>query len=208
MYLQDLQARLQRAGFQSTSVDISVSSSQTTSIRSDRPPGGAAAYPQLRIEPARQIRLVEILPGQGNEKIQCQLHVRTLLPDDERSSGSSREEYDALSYACGSDEDPQTIQVDEMSAFPVRRNLHAVLKRLRARSSRRKIWIDQLSINQDDSSGEKNFQVPLMGLIYGKASEVIVWLGDAPDEVEGKTEGLRQREQLKYALKNTEPRCK
>ena len=50
--------------------------------------------------------------------------------------------------------------------------------RLRSRSPR--IWIDAVCINQEDLV-ERNAQVSLMGRIYSKAQQVIVWLG-LPDK--------------------------
>ena len=44
-----------------------------------------------------------------------------------------------------------------------------------------RIWIDAISINQHDAP-EKNVQVPMMSLIYGRANRVIVWLGDASQD--------------------------
>ncbi|KAK3953301.1 heterokaryon incompatibility protein-domain-containing protein, partial [Pseudoneurospora amorphoporcata] len=42
------------------------------------------------------------------------------------------------------------------------------------------IWIDQICINQLDNN-EKSHQVQLMGQIYSRAMEVLVWLGPAAD---------------------------
>ncbi|KAI9869595.1 MAG: hypothetical protein M1830_005317, partial [Pleopsidium flavum] len=42
------------------------------------------------------------------------------------------------------------------------------------------IWVDQLCIDQSNVE-ERNHQVRLMGRIYGKAQNVVVWLGDEDD---------------------------
>lgn len=46
-----------------------------------------------------------------------------------------------------------------------------------------KYWIDQICINQGDSS-EKNRQVPLMGEVYSKAGIVKAWLGEEAEDGE------------------------
>jgi hypothetical protein len=43
------------------------------------------------------------------------------------------------------------------------------------------IWIDAICINQLDLT-EKNHQVAMMGNVYSRAAEVLVWLGDDNDE--------------------------
>jgi len=50
---------------------------------------------------------------------------------------------------------------------------------LRHPSEPRILWIDAICINQDDND-DKNYQVPLMGTIYTRATVVDIWLG--PEE--------------------------
>lgn len=45
------------------------------------------------------------------------------------------------------------------------------------------VWIDSLCINQEDKRGEKPQQIALMHQIFGKAQQVIAWLG--PESVSG-----------------------
>lgn len=67
-------------------------------------------------------------------------------------------------------------------------NLHGFLRRwaARVRSDQEEtgdvdyLWIDQLSINQDDLL-EKSAQVASMGEIYARAVITIMWLGDHPN---------------------------
>lgn len=65
-------------------------------------------------------------------------------------------------------------------------NLDSALRHVRSEKEGVKIWIDVICINQKDVP-EKNSQVKNMGLVYSRASRVLVWLGpDNPDEKGGK----------------------
>ena len=59
-------------------------------------------------------------------------------------------------------------------------NLWNALHRLRHHSRPRRLWIDQICINQGRTY-ERNRQVQLMGKVYRQARQVIVWLGDVKD---------------------------
>ncbi|KAK8207084.1 heterokaryon incompatibility protein-domain-containing protein [Phyllosticta capitalensis] len=90
-------------------------------------------------------------------------------------------EYVALSYTWGDAKDTGQIVVNG-ALFTVTANLLAVLevlvglKELRGRP----LWIDAICINQNDKD-EKNSQVPLMGCIYSRATEVFAWIGPESD---------------------------
>lgn len=44
------------------------------------------------------------------------------------------------------------------------------------------VWIDQLCINQNEgNSAEKTHQIKLMGEIYSRATQVLIWFGPGPD---------------------------
>ena len=57
-------------------------------------------------------------------------------------------------------------------------DLEAALRALRYLNRDRYLWIDQVCINQDYTQ-EKNHQVVMMADIYGRASKVCIWLGEA-----------------------------
>jgi hypothetical protein len=59
-------------------------------------------------------------------------------------------------------------------------NLYDALMAIRPSKEPIIIWIDFLCINQSDT-GEKCWQVALMGNIYRQAQKVIAWLGPADD---------------------------
>ena len=58
----------------------------------------------------------------------------------------------------------------------VRKNLYEFLAHARLEGWNRHLWIDALCINQNDNV-EKSGQVALIGEIYSRASQVLVWLG-------------------------------
>ena len=60
-------------------------------------------------------------------------------------------------------------------------NLGNFLGRASSLCRPRPIWIDAVCINQNDDL-EKSGQIPLMGEIYSKAAEVLVWLGSGSKE--------------------------
>ena len=123
-------------------------------------------YKELNFQD-REIRVIALLPGQWSETIRCVLTVVSL---------GKRPSYQALSYVWGDPSIQHEILVNQQH-FPVTHNLHLALRRLRDTSAVRMIWIDALCINQENVD-ERNQQVRLMGDIYRKASEVLIWLGD------------------------------
>ena len=85
--------------------------------------------------------------------------------------------YEALSYTWG--DEPATAKIKlNQKVFLCRPNLHAALRRLRRTDEPRHLWVDAISINQDDTA-ERNHQVGLMRSIYSQAQVVIAWLGES-----------------------------
>jgi hypothetical protein len=101
---------------------------------------------------------------------------------------------------------------ESVSIFPVRKNLFTALRRLRKPTPRysktnninydafwkphnaRVIWIDAICMNQKDSV-EKNMQLPRMREIYGKATNVSIWLGETNDDSDISMDFVRQLSQ-------------
>ncbi|KAM0183793.1 hypothetical protein ACHAPF_000237 [Botrytis cinerea] len=124
---------------------------------------------------SNNIRLLRILPNENEEAdINCTLFVYPL-----HDSGRGTHRYEALSYVWGDADNSCSICVNGHSLI-VRANLHSALLRLRDPVLDRIIWIDAICINQEDLS-ERGHQVQLMAKIYSKASQVVVWLGEAAD---------------------------
>ncbi|KAL6241530.1 hypothetical protein RBB50_011553 [Rhinocladiella similis] len=113
-----------------------------------------------------EIRTLLIEPGPKGSPIVCELQV---IPSP-RSS-----QYEALSYVWGDATQSTSISCNGFK-FPVTESLHSALLHLRYPDSWRRLWVDQLGINQA-SHDEVMKQVGLMGTIYSSASRVIVWLG-------------------------------
>jgi hypothetical protein len=80
------------------------------------------------------------------------------------------------------------------SIMEVTTNLEAALRELRAWQIT-KIWVDAICINQRDVA-ERGIQVPRMGLIYSKATEVIAWLGVEAENSRAACKAIRSLEDL------------
>jgi hypothetical protein len=131
------------------------------------------------------IRLLRLLPSEiENAPIRCQLFNHSL-----QESGKRAHPYDALSYAWGKSDETRLIFIDEHN-LRVTPNLYEALFHLRYRSIERTIWIDAVCINQEDIK-EKGQQILSMANIYGQASRVVVWLGEAADNSDQALEEIR-----------------
>jgi hypothetical protein len=131
------------------------------------------------------IRLLRLHPSEDkNAVVQCQLFNYSLEESSERTHP-----YDALSYVWGESGKTRPIRINEHE-LPVTLNLHEALSRLRYRYIERIVWVDAVCIDQGNIQ-EKEQQIQLMAKIYGQASRVIVWLGDAADNSNQALEEIR-----------------
>ncbi|KAJ8113454.1 hypothetical protein OPT61_g4415 [Boeremia exigua] len=116
----------------------------------------------------REIRLLELAPGEYDDELVISLNVDTLhqnLP-----------EYYALSYAWGQYRSSQMALVDGRSVG-IGLNLDCALRHIRCSLSQPLLmWVDALCINQRDVE-ERNAQVLLMRDIYSSAERVLISLG-------------------------------
>ncbi|KAK5679132.1 hypothetical protein LTS10_008791 [Elasticomyces elasticus] len=135
-------------------------------------------YVYERLPPSshgRFIRLVEVLPELTEAgSVQCYIHEVSLDENTPR--------YQSLSYSWGTISDMYNILCNGQS-LKITQTLHGVLLALRLPDKSRLIWIDQLSINQQDAI-EKTQQVAMMRDIYQGSSLTIAWLGDATDDTD------------------------
>jgi hypothetical protein len=123
-------------------------------------------YEPLAVE-TPNVRLLHLLKGSKSEPIICRLtHVN--LDEDP--------EYEALSYTWGDPTVTQPIRVND-SLRQFTSNLVLALQYLRYDDRDRYLWVDAVCINQADTV-ERGQQVTMMGQIYSKAKDVIVWLGE------------------------------
>ncbi|KAE9367120.1 hypothetical protein N431DRAFT_300133, partial [Stipitochalara longipes BDJ] len=111
-------------------------------------------------------RLITLLPGNGASPIECLLTTTNL---------SKQPEYEALSYLWGEVDAAYGILLNGQP-FPVGKLLWLALYRLRHTINHQTLWIDAISINQNDEA-EKAIQIRQMGKIYSQASTVLAWLG-------------------------------
>jgi hypothetical protein len=115
-----------------------------------------------------RIRILTLHAGSGDSLISCDLNEVPL---------SANPKYEALSYVWGDEANKLPAQVaGKTVAITV--NLSIALHHLRLPTQSRTLWVDALCINQQDLD-ERSSQVQLMGEIFGAASCVLIWLGEA-----------------------------
>ena len=82
----------------------------------------------------------------------------------------------------GESKQNETIHIVSVESEPrtmvlkVTESLLTALRNLRYAKESRRLWVDQLCINQGDTE-ERGAQVSIMGEIYNKATCTVVWLG-------------------------------
>lgn len=116
----------------------------------------------------QSLRLLLLFPGEFDDDIRCSL-VQTSLEDTPN--------YGALSYTWGDVAKTDMIWIGPYP-FLVSSNLYDALKYLRYRQDPRYLWVDAISLNQNDIN-EQNHQVKQTTDIYRCACAVFVWLGRA-----------------------------
>jgi hypothetical protein len=132
------------------------------------------------------IRVFVLLPGVRRERLRGCLEECNI---NEPSSGLS---YEALSYRwqdINQNTDPSdvnSILIDD-HLFPISESLAEGLHVFRREDSSRRLWIDQICINQVENNAEKEDQLLIMGTIYAKSLTTLVWLGPhcTPSEESG-----------------------
>jgi hypothetical protein len=130
------------------------------------------------------IRLLRLIPNKNETAIiKCELLNYSLEP----SKGTHP--YEALSYVWGNPNDTVPIFTDS-HVLSVSTNLYAALSRLRDRDFARTLWVDAICIDQANQE-EKEHQIQSMAKIYGHASRVVVWLGEAADDSDLALEAIR-----------------
>jgi hypothetical protein len=117
------------------------------------------------------IRVVTLEPGAFDSPICCTLQHVDL---------NNNTHYEALSYVWGDASITLPIHLETDASFPVTKNLERVLRYLRLEDSPRVLWIDALSIDQQNVP-ERNEQVQKMKRIYESASKVLLWIGEEDD---------------------------
>jgi hypothetical protein len=135
----------------------------------------------LEFGQSKNIRLLKLDLTRRPTTIPLQFHVTSL--DDAPP-------YIAVSYVWGEPNPTRKILLNERR-FTVRRNLWNLLRQMRKVQYAEYIWVDALSIDQDNIP-EINYQVAMMGSIYSRAAKTIVWLGAASKDTVGYMQGMRE----------------
>ncbi len=116
------------------------------------------------------IRICRLHAGCDHEPIRCSLRI-VLLRD-------VKQQYDALSYAWGSLQEPRIVRLDG-ATYTISRNLWSFLNALRQENEGRDLWVDAICIDQSNIA-EKNHQVRQMSQIYTASRTTLSWLGEPP----------------------------
>ncbi|KAF2493256.1 HET-domain-containing protein [Lophium mytilinum] len=137
-----------------------------------------------------EIRILELYPGAFESDLRGTLHVASIdfeyveLENYRRLTNhaiSLQHEkpiwYTALSYVWGAPKFDVPMFFPSGSVVNISRSLESAVRHLRTEQRSIWLWIDQICINQADTT-EKEHQIPLMRLIYSHASNTVIWLGD------------------------------
>ena len=123
--------------------------------------------------PSSSIRLLRRVPspagGPWAGAVHCELVVTSL-------AGPDTKPYEALSYVWGDMRIRERDMVCNGRPIKITANLWAALRQIWAKWPEKKLWVDAVCINQEDTA-ERNGQVMMMGDIYKTAQCVIVWIG-------------------------------
>ena len=122
-------------------------------------------------EASREIRLLELLPGDHDSDLVIKLHVIEL---------QQGVHYTTLSYVWGKERCPRPAQVNGEPVM-IGRNLDCALRHIRDNATdllagTTMLWVDALCIDQTNVQ-ERSHQVTLMGQIYASANDMVIWLG-------------------------------
>lgn len=117
------------------------------------------------------IRLLVLEPSSWSDPLRGHL-IHASLEEQEESY------YEALSYVWGNPNNPSLILLNDSQILPITRNLEDALRHLRSETTRRRLRVDAICINQEDVQ-ERSHQVDIMNKIYPTAASVPVFLGTA-----------------------------
>jgi hypothetical protein len=145
--------------------------------------GRADLYRYRPISKDRTVRIIELRPSK-NKQAQIAFKLKEISIDNPRP-------YEALSYTWDGQACDRPVRCGGRLLY-ITLNAEAALRRLRLRDEARYIWIDAICINQA-STAEKNIQVAMMAEIYGRATLVVVWLGEGSPWLRSGLDFLRRK---------------
>lgn len=123
------------------------------------------------------VRFLTLQPGSGSDPLVGSLQFGSLDPADI----AQLPPYEAISYVWGTSDRCFELICDG-AILPLTQSIRDALMRVRLPDEPRRLWADQICINQDDIA-ERSQQVKLMNAVYKNASKVLVWLGRDLDGV-------------------------
>ncbi|KIW45228.1 uncharacterized protein PV06_03630 [Exophiala oligosperma] len=126
----------------------------------------ANPYTSLCLPDDQSIRVLTLQPGGPKDPLIGALDFAHL-----ESAGV----YQALSYVWGDPNARHSIFLGT-AELEITTSLYEALKRIRDPKKSRRVWADQICINQKDRA-ERSQQVKFMNMIYKNADHVLVWLG-------------------------------
>jgi hypothetical protein len=129
----------------------------------------APSYQYLPLEES-EFRLIRVLPERMST-VKCEIF---------HQSFDDTVKYIAISYAWG-DSVEKKLLVLEGALVPVATSLYDALESVRQKDKEVLVWIDALSIDQQNGI-ERAEQVRLMGQIYSQAESVAICLGPEADD--------------------------
>lgn len=141
----------------------------------------SARYQYSPLSESRQIRLLKLHPRVDAKDLQVSVDLITVSLD-------TAPPFTALSYAWGDPLLKAEIRCCGLAAT-TGLSLYSALRQLRTHTPHpeRLIWADALCINQENIT-ERNAQVRMMGDIYARATNTMIWLGEEDDDVARATE--------------------
>lgn len=118
----------------------------------------------------------------------------------ESSLEKSKRNFDALSYVWG----PRGPSIDSEvlcrgKKIAIGPNCDAALRRLRFVRQKRRLFVDAICLNQQDSV-EKEKQVKLMGEFYISARRVLIWLGEGSAETARAFKYFRRLHEIRHLV--------
>jgi hypothetical protein len=148
-----------------------------TNPQHGKTPAQAPEYKYKPLRDGQHIRILTLDPGKPDDPLKGKLEFVHI-------AHSGR--YEPLSYVWGKAEHCHQITIRDDKGdggrLKLTDSLYGALRQIRHTDLERRLWADQICINQEDTE-ERSQQVQFMNMIYNNASMVLVWLGPADQGV-------------------------
>lgn len=137
-------------------------------------------YRYVPVSSPRHTRVLRLEPSpDAASPLRCSLSEVSLDALEDPSTG-----YTALSYTWDAQSPSQIVECDG-GTLHVTANCEAAMRRLRRPDETHALWIDSICIDQSAAAiDERSAQVAVMGEVYMKAKQVVVWLGESDEKFE------------------------